>query len=117
MKTNRTFTVLRLLVLGLLVAGFNAKPASAQAFQENSPCPLRLAGARQRCRPATIPSRWTKITPVAGHHRPGKANRGAGSQPLCQRDQNGPFRDRHGKRRSPRGESAEIGVNFALSDA
>ena len=29
MKTNRKFTVLRLLVLGVLVAGFNAKPASA----------------------------------------------------------------------------------------
>jgi hypothetical protein len=33
MKTHQKFTVLRLLVLGLLVAGFNAKPASAQAFQ------------------------------------------------------------------------------------
>jgi hypothetical protein len=33
MKTNQKFTVLRLLVLGLLVAGLNAKPASAQAFQ------------------------------------------------------------------------------------
>jgi hypothetical protein len=33
MKTNQKFTVLRLLVLGLLVAGFNARPASAQAFQ------------------------------------------------------------------------------------
>ena len=33
MKTNRTFSVLRLLVLGILVAGFNAKPAGAQDFQ------------------------------------------------------------------------------------
>ena len=33
MKTNRTFTVLRRLVLGALVAGFNAKTASAQALQ------------------------------------------------------------------------------------
>jgi hypothetical protein len=33
MKTNRKIAVLRLLVLGVLVAGFNAKPASAQAFQ------------------------------------------------------------------------------------
>ena len=33
MKTNQKFTVLRLLVLGALVAGFNVKPASAQAFQ------------------------------------------------------------------------------------
>jgi hypothetical protein len=33
MKTHQKFTVLRLLVLGVLVAGFNAKPASAQAFQ------------------------------------------------------------------------------------
>jgi hypothetical protein len=30
METNRKLTVLRLLVLGVLVAGFNAKPASAQ---------------------------------------------------------------------------------------
>jgi len=33
MKTNQKSTVLRLLVLGVLVAGFNAKPASAQATQ------------------------------------------------------------------------------------
>jgi hypothetical protein len=33
MKKNQKFTVLRLLVLGLLVAGFNAKPASAQVLQ------------------------------------------------------------------------------------
>jgi len=33
MKTNPKFTVLRLLVLGVLVAGFNAKPASAQVFK------------------------------------------------------------------------------------
>jgi hypothetical protein len=33
MKTNHKFTVLRLLVLGVLVAGFSAKPANAQAFQ------------------------------------------------------------------------------------
>ena len=33
MKTNHKFTVLRLLVLGLLVAGFSAKPASGQSFQ------------------------------------------------------------------------------------
>jgi len=33
MKTNQKFTVLRLLVLGVLVAGFNAKLAGAQAFQ------------------------------------------------------------------------------------
>ena len=33
MKTNRMFTVLRLLVLGMMVAGFSAKPASAQVFQ------------------------------------------------------------------------------------
>ena len=33
MKTNRVFTVLRLMVLGVLVAGFNAKPASAQVFR------------------------------------------------------------------------------------
>ncbi len=32
MKTNQKFTVVRLLVLGMMVAGFNAKPASAQAF-------------------------------------------------------------------------------------
>ena len=33
MKTNPKFTVLRLLVLGVLLAGFNAKPASAQVFK------------------------------------------------------------------------------------
>ena len=33
MKTTRMFTVLRLMVLGVLVAGFNLKPASAQTFQ------------------------------------------------------------------------------------
>ena len=33
MKTNRKFTVLRLLALGVLVAGFNVKPASAQVFK------------------------------------------------------------------------------------
>jgi hypothetical protein len=33
MKTNQKSTVLRLLVLGALVAGFNARPASAQTFQ------------------------------------------------------------------------------------
>ncbi len=33
MKTHRKFTVLRLLVLALLVAGFNAKPASAQDYK------------------------------------------------------------------------------------
>ena len=33
MKTNPKFTVLRLLVLGVLVAGFNSKPASAQVFK------------------------------------------------------------------------------------
>jgi hypothetical protein len=33
MKTNRKFTVLRLLVLALLVAGFNAKPLSAQDYK------------------------------------------------------------------------------------
>jgi hypothetical protein len=33
MKANKKFTVLRLLVLGMMVAGFSAKPASAQAFQ------------------------------------------------------------------------------------
>jgi hypothetical protein len=33
MKTNRMFTVVRLVVLGVLVAGFNAKLASAQTFQ------------------------------------------------------------------------------------
>jgi hypothetical protein len=33
MKTNRMFTVLRLLVLGVLVAGFNAKLASAQVLK------------------------------------------------------------------------------------
>ena len=33
MKTNRMFTAVRLTVLGILVAGFNAKPASAQAFE------------------------------------------------------------------------------------
>jgi hypothetical protein len=33
MKTNRMLTTLRLLVLGVLVAGFNAKPASAQVLQ------------------------------------------------------------------------------------
>ena len=40
MKTNRIFTVLRLLALGVLVAGFNAKPASAQAFQGNFTLPF-----------------------------------------------------------------------------
>lgn len=33
MKTNRVFTVVRLLVLGVLVAGFNAKLANAQVFE------------------------------------------------------------------------------------
>ena len=33
MKTNRMFTAVRLMVLGVLVAGFNAKPANAQAFE------------------------------------------------------------------------------------
>ena len=33
MKTNQKFTVLRLLVLGLLVAGFSARPASAQTLK------------------------------------------------------------------------------------
>ena len=33
MKMNRMLTVLRLLVLGVVVAGFNAKLASAQDFQ------------------------------------------------------------------------------------
>jgi len=33
METNRKLTVVRLLVLGALVAGFNAKPASAQAIE------------------------------------------------------------------------------------
>lgn len=33
METNRKLSVVRLLVLGALVAGFNAKPASAQIFQ------------------------------------------------------------------------------------
>jgi hypothetical protein len=33
MKTNRLFTVLRLLALGVLVGSFNAKAASAPAFQ------------------------------------------------------------------------------------
>ena len=33
MKTNRKFTVLRLLVLGVVVAGFNAKAASMPALQ------------------------------------------------------------------------------------
>ena len=33
MKTNRMFTVLRLMVLGMLVAGFNAKAADGPAFQ------------------------------------------------------------------------------------
>ncbi len=35
MKTNHKFTVLRLLVLGVLAAGLHAKPASAQSFQGN----------------------------------------------------------------------------------
>ncbi len=33
MKTNQKSTVLRLLVLGMMVAGFSAKPASAQVLQ------------------------------------------------------------------------------------
>ena len=33
MKANKKFTVLRLLVLGMMVAGFSAKPASAQVLQ------------------------------------------------------------------------------------
>jgi hypothetical protein len=33
MKTNQKFTVLRLLVLGVLAAGLSAKPASAQDIQ------------------------------------------------------------------------------------
>jgi hypothetical protein len=54
MKTNRTFTVLRLLVLGALVAGFNAKPASAQAFQGK----FTLSSA----------TRWGQATLPAGNY-------------------------------------------------
>jgi|SRR5208282_2302017 len=54
MKTHQKFTVLRLLVLGVLVAGFNARPASAQAFQGKF----------------TLPSaaRWGQATLAAGDY-------------------------------------------------
>jgi hypothetical protein len=34
MKTNRKLMVIRLVALGVLVAGFSAKPASAQILRE-----------------------------------------------------------------------------------
>ena len=107
MKTNRTFTVLRLLVLGVLVAGFNAKPASAQAFQGKFTLP-----SETRWGQATLPAGdysftldkdypGSRVTIVRGRQTVAQD-----SEPRCQLHQVGPFRDRHGKRRSPRGESA-----------
>ena len=54
MKTNQMFTMLRLLVLGVLVAGFNAKPASAQVLRGKF----------------TLPSatRWGQATLPAGNY-------------------------------------------------
>jgi hypothetical protein len=54
MKTNRKLTVLRLLVLGALVAGFNAKPASAQLFQGKFTLPFT--------------ARWSSATLPAGDY-------------------------------------------------
>ena len=54
MKTHQKFTALRLLVLGVLVAGFNARPASAQVLQGKF----------------TLPSaaRWGQATLSAGNY-------------------------------------------------
>jgi len=54
MKTNRKFTVLRLLVLGVLVAGFNAKPASAQILRGKFSLPFTAC--------------WDKATLPAGNY-------------------------------------------------
>ena len=54
MKTHHKFTVLRLIVLGLLVAGFSAKPASAQAFQGKFTLPFA--------------TRWGQATLPAGDY-------------------------------------------------
>ena len=54
MNTNRLYTVLRLLVLGALVAGLNAVPASAQAFRGTFTLPS--------------PARWGMATLPAGDY-------------------------------------------------
>jgi hypothetical protein len=51
METNRKFTVLKLLVLGALVAGLHAKPASAQLIQGKFTLPFTA-----RWRATTLPS-------------------------------------------------------------
>jgi hypothetical protein len=54
MKTNQKSTVLRLLVLGMMVAGLNAKPASAQVLQGK----FTLTSA----------TRWNQATLAAGDY-------------------------------------------------
>jgi len=51
MKTNRMSTVLRLLLMGVLVAGFNAKPTSAQVFQGKFTLPSAIRWGQ-----ATLPA-------------------------------------------------------------
>jgi len=51
MEMNRKLTVLRFLVLGVLVAGFNAKPASAQIFKGEFTLPFTV-----RWNLATLPA-------------------------------------------------------------
>ena len=54
METNRKLTVVRLLVLGVLVAGFNAKPASAQIIRGKFTLPFT--------------ARWSSATLPAGDY-------------------------------------------------
>ncbi|MGA3327561.1 MAG: hypothetical protein ABSF45_24115 [Terriglobia bacterium] len=54
MKTHQKFTVLRLLVLGVLVAGFNARPASAQVLKGKFTLPSAI--------------RWGQATLAAGNY-------------------------------------------------